>query len=174
MPVEAVPLPEIDVVAVATRMLTSISAYFDDRGWDLPARRYVAAGLPTMIADDDEHLAVCLSSLASGVTPRSLNATSGVQAKGAQSVHIPRANFGVRVIRCITGDVAPPVEDLQADGLRLLADPGHLLTALFHWQNNDAQPYNLNPIVVLGDVEPFGPMGGVAGHIVKVTIAPVQ
>lgn len=174
MAVNAIPLPEIDVVAVANRMLTSISGYFDAQGWDLPERRYVAAGLPTMIADDDEHLAVCLESMSSGVSQRATTSISGVQAKGARSMHVPRANFGVRIIRCVSSDTAPTMEDLQADGERVLADPGHLLTALFNWVDTDRTAYNPNPMTTIGDVAPFGPMGGVAGHIVKVVVGPIQ
>lgn len=172
--VNAEPLPQIDVAGVATRMLAGISDFFDDQGWDLPERRYVAAGLPTMIADDDEHLAVCLQSLSSGVSQRATTSVSGVQARGARSMHVPRANFGVRIIRCISSDTAPATAELHDDGLRVLADPGRLLTALFHWVDTDNHPYTVNPMVTIGDVEPFGPMGGVAGHIVRVVFGPVQ
>jgi hypothetical protein len=174
MPASANPLPEIDVAAVANRMLTAIVDYFTTRDWDLPERRYIAAGLPTMIADDDEHLAVCLSSMSSGVSQRATTSISGVQARGARSMHVPRANFGVRVIRCISSDVSPSAEELQADGERVLADPGRLLTALFHWVDTDNAAYATNPMTTIGDVEPFGPMGGVAGHIIKVVVGPVQ
>lgn len=172
------PLPMIDASAVAQRMLTGIVDHFDAQGWDLPDRRYVAAGSPTIIAADDEHLAVCLAAMHSGVTPRSLNATGGVQGRGARSVHTPRADFGVRLMRCVStiddSGEPPSADELHADGVRLLTDPGRLLTALYTWLNNDFQAYNPSPMTVLGDVDVIGPMGGLAGHTVKVTIGPVQ
>lgn len=173
----AVPLPMIDAAAVAQRMLTAVEAYFDGQGWDLPERRYLAAGQPNILAADDEHLAVALSAMHSGITPRSLNQT-GVPSKGSRSMHVPRADLKVRLMRCIatiddSGEPPAPAE-LTADGLRLLADPGRLLTALFDWQLHDTQPINTNPEVIIGDVEVVGPMGGLAGHMVSVTIGPVQ
>lgn len=172
-----VPLPMIDAAAVAQRMLTAIVDYFDDRSWDLPERRYLAAGSPNVLAADDEHLAVTLAAMYSGITPRSLNQT-GVPSRGARSMHVPRADFKVRLMRCVAtidDSGEPPTPDqLTADGLRLLADPGRLMTALFAWQDHDTQPVFTNPEVVIGDAEVIGPMGGLAGHMVTVTMGPVQ
>jgi hypothetical protein len=172
-----VPLPQIDAAGVAQRMLAGVVAFFDAQGWDLPERRYIAAGSPTILAADDEHIAVGLAAMHSGITPRSLNQT-GAPSRGARSVHVPRADFTVRVMRCVAtidDDGQPPDPDeLTADGLRLLADPGRLLTALFGWQDTDATLRAVNPAVVVGDVDVIGPMGGLAGHAVKVTVGPVQ
>lgn len=172
-----VPPPMIDAAAVAQRMLTAVEGYFDAHSWDLPERRYLAAGSPTILAADDEHLAVALSAMHSGITPRSLNQT-GVPSRGARSMHVPRADFKVRLMRCVStiddSGQPPTPDELTTDGLRLLADPGRLLTALFDWQNHDTQPVFTNPEVVIGDVEVVGPMGGLAGHMVTVIIGPVQ
>jgi hypothetical protein len=171
------PLPQIDAAAVAQRMLNAVVGYFTAQDWDLPERQYLAAGSPTILAADDEHLAIGLAAMHSGITPRSLN-SSGAPSKGARSIHVPRADFKVRLMRCVAtiddSGQPPEPEELTADGLRLLADPGRLLTALFHWHDTDAEFTNTNPQVVVGDVDVIGPMGGLAGHAVSVTVGPVQ
>lgn len=169
----------IDVAAVAQRMLSFVEGYFAEQGWDLPERRYIAAGSPSILAADDEHLAVALSAMHSGVTPRSLNQT-GTPSHGARSMHVPRADFKLRLMRCVSvvdsRGYVPTASALNDDGLRLMADPGRLITALFAWQGAAASPPGIdtNPQVVIGDVEVIGPLGGLAGHAVQLTIGPVQ
>ena len=166
----------IDAAAVGQRILSTIEATFDAQGWDLPARRYLSAGSPNILAVDDEHLAVALSAMHSGVTPRSLNST-GVTSRGVKSIHVPRADFGVRLMRCVaTVDdnlQAPTTAQLNADGLKLLTDPGRLLTALFEVADTD-EMMKIGAILIVGDVQVIGPMGGLAGHTATLTVGPVQ
>lgn len=166
----------IDVAGVAQRMLTALENHFDAQGWDLPERRYVAAGSPNIIAADDEHLAVALSQIAS-----STGGTAGVTgylSRAAGATGPPRATLTARLMRCVStiddSGEPPTVAELHADGVRLLADPGRLLTALFKWRETEVHPLNPNAIVDIGNVEVIGPMGGLAGHAVPIQISPVQ
>jgi hypothetical protein len=164
----------IDVAAVAERMLIALEAHFVTEGWDLPERQYVAAGSPNIIAADDEHLAVALSSMAA--SPGRPVAAQLSRAAGSQGP--PAAVLTARLMRCVStvddnGEV-PTAAELHADGLRLLADPGRLLTALYAWRQDELTPLNPNANVEIGNVEVIGPMGGLAGHAVPVTLWPVH
>jgi len=166
----------IDVAAVAQRMLTGIIAHFDAQGWDLPQRRYVAAGSPTILAADDEHLAVALASMQSGTGGGTAAVGNLSRAAGTQGP--PRATVTARLMRCVstiddTGE-PPTAGELHADGVRLLADPGRLLDALFAWRRAELEAMNPNPLVEIGTVEVIGPMGGLAGHAVPIVMSPVQ
>lgn len=166
----------IDVSAVAQRMLTAIEAHFDAQSWDLPERRYLAAGSPNILAADDEHLAVALSAMAAGTTGVAGSVGQLSRAAGAQGP--PRATITARLMRCVStiddSGEPPTAVELHADGLRLLADPGRLLTALFAWRLSELEAFNPNPTVEIGNVEVIGPMGGLAGHAVPIVISPVQ
>lgn len=163
----------IDVVAPARRLLDHTIAHFEGRGWDLPERRYLAAGAQHSIAVDDEHLMVSLIQINPG--PSDAGGTAG----GAPSTGIaafipPRASLMLRLMRCVpTVDGkgrAPAVEKLHEAGARLLADPGRLLDAVASWLA--AEPMQKN--ATWGQVDPQGPEGGYAGHIVTVTLSTIQ
>jgi hypothetical protein len=162
----------IDASAVAQRMLAGVVARFTEQGWDLPERCYVAPGSPNVVADDGDHLVVALESLGSGIGATTGGA--GMLSRAAGSQGPPKATFGVRLMRCIDPDVAPATESIHDDGVRLLLDPGRLLDALFVWRETELHPRNPNPMVDIGQVEVIGPMGGLAGHMAKVVISPVQ
>lgn len=166
----------IDTLGPAQRILDYVPTYFDDRGWDLPERRYLANGNPMVVAMDDAHFVVGLENTRPGVNEAS--GRSGILSKGVGAAMVPRASYVVRVMRCVAtvsdqGDL-PTAAAITADGQRLLQDPGRLLTALFAWREDDMQPLNTNPPVTIGQVEAVGPMGGLAGWIVHITIGPVQ
>lgn len=163
----------IDVAAPAARILDFIVNYFADHDWDLPPRRYLAAGQQQGIAADDEHLCVSLAGLYRGASVNS-RAASGSPAKGAGAAPLARAEYFVRLLRCVAtvdDEGRPPAAaQVHADGLRLMEDPGQLLDALYSWAA--AEPHNLT--VDFGPVEPVGPEGGLAGHLVRVILAPAQ
>jgi hypothetical protein len=168
----------IDVSAVAQRMLTAVVAHFDANAWDLPERRYLAAGSPNILAADDEHLAVALDGIASGATGVTGNRGFGTLSRAAGTQHPPRATLAARLMRCVptiddSGE-PPTAVELHEAGERLLLDPGRLLDALFVWRETELAPLNPNPQVDIGNVEVIGPMGGVAGYKVPITISPVQ
>ncbi|MDN5919191.1 MAG: hypothetical protein L0I76_29545 [Pseudonocardia sp.] len=163
----------IDAAAPAVRLLVAVVAHFDDHDWDLPERRYIAAGQQQTLAVDDEHLCVSLI----GMTPGASDATTkggGYPSKGASAAIVARAAYMLRLMRCVAviddDGCPPPAEQIHADGLRLLADPGRLLDAVYTWAA--AEPHNLT--VTIGQVDPVGPEGGMAGHLLAVTLAPVQ
>jgi hypothetical protein len=162
----------IDVSAVAQRMLTGIVTHFDARGWDLPERCYLAPGSPNALADDGEHLVVALESLGTGAAGATGGA--GILSRAAGSQGPPKATFAARLIRCIDPSAVPETESIHEDGLRLLRDPGRLLDALYVWRQTELEALNPNPMVDIGQVDVIGPMGGLAGHMAKVTICPVQ
>lgn len=167
----------INCAAVAGRMLTAIEDYFDSQGWDLPERRYVAAGSHRSIAADDEHIAICLSQMQPGLSD-SGQRSGGYLSRGAGAVGPPRAEFAIRIMRCVSmvddaGD-PPTAAELHDDGMRLLLDPGRLMTALFNWRENEVRPDNPNAQVTIGSCEVIGPLGGLAGHSIEIVIGPVQ
>jgi hypothetical protein len=158
-------------------MLDAIESHYGAEGWDLPERRYVAAGSHRMIAADDEHLAISLSQMTPGASDASQR-SGGYLSRGAGAIGPPRAEFAVRLMRCVatlddTGE-PPSTAELHDDGLRLLMDPGRLMTALFAWRENELHPANANPNVTIGACEVIGPMGGLAGHSVMIVIGPVS
>lgn len=163
---------KIDASALAQRMLAGVVAHFEAQDWELPERCYVAPGSPNVIADDGEHLVIALESLGTGAATASGGGGMLSRAAGAQGP--PKAVFGARLMRCIDPDVAPETASIHADGVRLLLDPGRLLDALFTWRESELHPLNPNPMVDIGQVGVIGPMGGLAGHMAKVTISPVQ
>ena len=125
------------------------------------------------LAADGEHLAVAFAALHRGASAQS-RGFSGSPAHGAGAAPLVRAEYVLRLLRCVAvvddqGD-APATAQIHADGRRLLADPGRLLDALYAWAA--AEPHNLT--VDFGPIEPVGPEGGLAGHLVRVTISPVQ
>jgi len=165
----------IDVSGVAQRMLAAITAHFTANDWDLPERRYVAAGSPNILAADDEHLAVALSSMTSGA---GAHQAFGTLSRAAGTQGPPRATITARLMRCVpviddSGE-PPDAAELNEAGVRLLRDPGRLIDALYTWRQTELQALNPNPQVEIGNVEVIGPMGGLAGHAVPVTISPVQ
>lgn len=158
-------------------MLTAIEDRFDSQGWDLPERRYVAAGSHRSIAADDEHLAICLSQMIPGLSDASQRG-GGYLSRGAGAVGPPRAEFAIRIMRCIAtvdsvGDV-PSAAELHDDGMRLLLDPGRIMDALFVWRESEIRPDNPNAQVTIGSCEVIGPLGGLAGHSIEIVIGPVQ
>lgn len=163
----------IDVAAPAQRLLDAVVDHFADHDWDLPPRRYIAAGQQAGIAADDEHLAVALATVQRGASENSRGGGSS-PAYGAGAAPLVRAEYLLRLMRCVAvvdDDGTPPTaQQIHADGLRLLEDPGHLLAALYAW--GEAEPHNAT--VNFGPIEPVGPEGGLAGHLVRVTLAPVQ
>ncbi|MDN5919086.1 MAG: hypothetical protein L0I76_28995 [Pseudonocardia sp.] len=163
----------IDVAAPAVRILDAVVAHFEDRGWELPARRYVAVGAQHAIAVDDEHLIVSLVQMTPGASDTTARG-GGYPARGASATMMPRATYMIRLMRCVAtvddDGHPPPAATLHADGLRLLADPGRLLDSVYAWA--EAEPHNAT--VTLGQVDPEGPEGGLAGHMLAVTLAPVQ
>lgn len=163
----------IDVAAPAERILDAVIAHHDQHRWDLPAARYIAAGQVQALAADGEHLAVAFVALHRGASANS-RGFAGSPARGAGAAPLVRAEYGLRLLRCVAvvddEGHAPPVEQIHADGLRLLADPGRILDALYAWAA--AEPHNLT--VDFGPIEPVGPEGGLAGHLIRVTLSPVQ
>ena len=164
----------IDVAAPALRLLDAVVDHFADHDWDLPPRRYIAAGQQAGIAADDEHLAVALAAVHRGAAENSRGGGSSSPAYGAGAAPLVRADYLLRLMRCVAvvdDDGTPPTaQQIHADGLRLLEDPGHMLAALYAW--GEAEPHNAT--VNFGPIEPVGPEGGLAGHLVRVTLAPVQ
>lgn len=168
---------EINCAAVAGRMLSAVVAHFTTKGWDLPERRYVAAGSHRLVAADDEHLAVCLVQMQPGISETAGRSTSYLS-RAAGAVGPPRAEFALRLMRCIAtlddaGD-PPTAAELHDDGMRMLLDPGRLMTALFVWRETELRVDNPNPNVTIGSCEVIGPLGGMSGHSVSITIGPVQ
>lgn len=162
----------IDVAAPAERILDAVIAHHTAHGWDLPAARYIAAGQVQALAADGEHLAIAFSTLQRGAAATSRGPAS--PGKGAGASPLVRADFMLRLLRCVAvvddEGHAPPVAQIHADGLRLLQDPGRILDALYAWA--ETEPHNLT--VDFGPVEPVGPEGGLAGHLCRVTLSPVQ
>lgn len=163
----------IDVAAPAERILDAVVAHHTARGWDLPASRYVAAGQVQELAADGEHLAVAFAGLHRGASTNS-RSQAGSPAYGAGAAPLVRAEYMLRLLRCVSvvddQGYAPAVEQIHADGLRLLTDPGRLVDAIYAWA--DTEPHNAT--VDWGPVEPVGPGGGLAGHIVRIVLAPAQ
>ena len=167
----------IDALGPAQRMLDFVVAYFDTNGWDLPPRRYLTAGSPMVAAADDAHLLVGLDRMLPGASDATSRGGAALS-RAAGSVIVPRADYVIRLMRCIAGvtddgDI-PSAPVLNADGQRLLRDPGRLLTAVMWWRETELEALNPNPNVTIGQVDVLGPMGGLAGHAVRVTIGPVQ
>lgn len=167
----------IDALAPGQRMLDALVGHFTDRGWDLPARRYLSAGNPLNVAADDEHLMIGLDRLIPGSTDVSPRA-GGWPSRGIGSVSIPRANYLVRLMWCVTGSnedaLIPAAEHLHADAQRLLRDPGRLLDALYTWREQEPLATSPNALVTIGQIDTVGPTGYLAGCAATVTIAPVQ
>lgn len=167
----------INCSVVAERILASVETYYLAQGWDLPERHYVAAGSHRLVAADDEHLAVCLVDVQPGASELG-NKAGSYLSRGAGSYGTPRAQYALRIMRCIaTVDDAgdpPTAAELNDDGVRLLLDPGRMMTALFAWRETESQALNANPMVTIGNCEVMGPMGGLSGHAVYFTIGPVQ
>lgn len=163
----------IDAAAPAQRLLDAVVAHFTGHGWDLPDDRYVAAGQPAALAADGEHLAVALIAVTRGAAKTSRGNTD-TPAQGASSAPLVRAEYALRLLRCVAvvdeDGYPPPPAQIHADGLRLLADPGRVLSALYAW--GEAEPHNAT--VDFGPIEPVGPEGGLAGHLVRVFLSPVQ
>ena len=162
----------IDVAAPAQRLLQAVIDHFESHDWDLPGRRYLAPGQQAGLAVDDEHLCVALVQLRRAAAEGSRQGSS--PGKGAGPATLASATYLLRLMRCVATlddeGHAPPAHEINADGLRLMADPGQLMDAVFAWAA--AEPHNLT--VDPGPVEPLGPEGGYAGHSIRITLAPVQ
>lgn len=162
----------IDVAAPAQRLLAAVVDHFEANDWDLPPRRYLAPGQQQGIAVDDEHLCVAEVQLRRGAAENSRQQPS--PGKGVASATLASATYLLRLMRCVAtidDDGHPPTAaQITADGLRVMADSGQLLDAVYAWA--ESEPHNLT--VDPGPVEPLGPEGGFAGHTIRITLAPVQ
>lgn len=167
----------MDSQAPAQRMLDGVVGYFTDQGWDLPPRRYLSAGSPMAAAADDAHLLVGLDRILPGSSDVS-NRAGALLSKGLGAVAVARAVYMVRLMWCVTGlsDEAdiPTAAALNADGARLMRDPGRLLTALIAWRENESLLESHNGLVTIGQVDTLGPAGYLAGCAATVTLSPVQ
>ena len=171
----APPAPShINLGALARRCLDAVVAHHDEHGWHLPERRYLAAGEPTAVAADDEHLAVMVEKMLPGVSPNSQRQT--VQSKGAGAVLLPRVTLVIRLMRCIpVADEhgAPPAEEIDEGSTALFTDVGRVLSSLYAWCRSEDGPM-LNAQVSFGEVMSLGPAGGYAGFMYPLEVGPVQ
>lgn len=160
----------MDLVGPAQRLLDTIIAAETDT-WQLPARRYLAAG--DNPAWDTEHLLVGHAQTAPGPSDAS-EQPGGLPGVGVGTLVPPRASLMVRLVRCVeTVDSrghAPSAALLHADGRKVLGDVGPLLAAINQWQLAE-RPHKT---VTWGQIDPIGPEGGLAGHLAVVTISPIQ
>lgn len=163
----------IDVAAPALRLLDAVVAHFAANGWDLPERRYVAHGAQHSMAVDDAHLLVSLVQVVPGPADNTERA-GGLPGSGIGAIAMPRATLMLRLMRCVTTvdakGRAPAAAKLHEDGLRLLADPGRMLSAIEAWLAAE----RLQKTATWGEIEPQGPEGGISGHLAVVTISPIQ
>lgn len=163
----------IDVAAPAQRLLAAIAAHYADHDWDLPSRRYLAAGQQQVLAADGEHVCVTMGALHRGSTGGRSQGV-GTSGKGAGAAPLPRVELILRIMRCVAtiddDGVPPTAAQITADALRVLEDPAQLVDALYAWAASE--PPHLT--VDFGPIEPIGPEGGLVGHFVPVVIAPVQ
>lgn len=165
----------IDAAAPAQRLLDAVVAFYENHDFELPGRRYLAAGQQSGVAVDDEHLCVALAALNQGAAQNARG--GGGPAYGAGATLI-RAEYLLRLMRCVAvGDLAedgtvllPTAAQITADAKNVMADAGQLMAAAIAWA--DAEPHNAT--VQFGPVEPHGPEGGFAGHSIRVTLSPAQ
>lgn len=156
--------------APAARLLAAVEAHYQSLGVALPARRYLLAGNAAGAAWDDEHVSVSLNAVQPGPSPASQRTALAPHQVG---VVMPRGVYEIRILRCWPtvdddGD-PPPAEDINAAAVTLMRDAGLILGALHAYAAAD----DTAGIMTVGEVQPLGPLGGLAGYACVITLSPM-
>lgn len=160
----------LDPSRVAARLLAAVEARYARTGLALPERRYLLAGNAAGAAWDDAHVSVSLNSLQPGPTPGSQNTDAPSSHQG--QVVLLRGIYEIRILRCwpaLGEDGEPPeAEEITAASEEAMRDAGEILQAVYEFAAADRS----NATMRIGEVQPLGPLGALAGYSIVVTISP--
>lgn len=152
----------------AKALLDSIVDYYAANGYDLPARRLIALGLP---AWDCEMLAVSIDRIFAHMGDVTIETPTSIAAHPALLMRA--ATFSVLLLRCVPGlqdsGLPPPVDEEQDAALAAYADQQLIENAII-------ESYNAGTLVTcngLSIVEwlPQTPQGLVGGGILRVKLS---
>lgn len=158
----------LDVGAVARVILDGLTTHYAAaHGIDLPDRRFIAPGMPELVAVDCPCVIVTCSGIGLGPAP-GVGGQSQRTGNPISAAGLRHAIYAVQIWRASpesTGGGAkpPPVERLTNAGLLLMRDAGLLSQALVDICT-DVDRQIGDGIVQPGAVNSLGPEGGVAGN----------
>lgn len=163
--------PEVSrLYDLARTVLDSVIDRWDGDAEPLPEKQYVSNGL--VIWDSCEQLAVEVERTY-GIDGNVANEV--IDGSGVPAMAMRAVTCVVWVIRCVTdmdaeGEtiIIPTAEEIEADAMRLLADPTAVVNALVAAQKNAELPCQS---VAFEAAESQGPEGGYAGWAVRVRLA---
>lgn len=159
-----------DPAAPAARLLAAVEQHYAAHDVALPERRYLLAGNAAGAAWDDEHVSVSLNAVQPGPAPTSQRTTLAPAQVG---VVMPRGVYEIRILRCwptVDDDGQPPTaEEITAAAVPLMRDAGLILGALHAYAAADRTAGTMT----VGEVAPLGPLGGLAGYAVVITLSPM-
>lgn len=160
----------LDPSRVAARLLAAVEARYARTGLVLPERRYLLAGNAAGAAWDDAHVSVSLNSLQPGTTPGA-ELTDGPSSHQGRTVML-RGIYEIRILRCwpALGEdgEAPDAEEITAASEEAMRDAGEILQSVYEFAEADRS----NATMKIGEVQPLGPLGALAGYSIVVTISP--
>lgn len=163
-------LPVLDPAVPAARLLAAVEAHYAAHQVALPERRYLLAGNAAGAAWDDEQVTVSLNAVQPGPAPNSQRTNLPGHAVG---VVLPRGVFEIRILRCwptVDDDgQAPPADAITAAAVATMRDAGLILGALHAYAAADRG----NGTMTVGEIQPLGPLGGLAGYAVVITLSPI-
>lgn len=160
---------------LAESFLLGVQQHFAAANVALPARQYVAAGLPANIAWDCEQLVVALTGIGWGQAEDVVQLSPQINAQASVAA-VRHAVFSVQLVRCTPAKgphgALPTVDQIHENGLAFFRDAGLLSQALVTACTRVAAMLGLQNTgnVQPGAVEPLGPTGGLVALDASVAI----
>lgn len=158
----------LDLVEVASGLLTNVEEHFAAAAVDLPVRRYLVPGDPAQAAWDCEQVTVSMQGVGWGPVPdlASQSPKIGIHASVASVRHVVLV---VEIVRCTPSvqqsrsgnTLLPSVEDMDESGRASMRDAGLLSQAIVRYASRVRQIIDKESgLVQPGAVQPVGPAGG--------------
>lgn len=148
---------------LAEKILQQVVDHFQASGVQLPARRIIAPGDPTVVAWDCEQLTVSMVGIGWGISEESFvpNMQAAGNAVAMSSRHIV---YAIELVRCSPGsdqrDGSVDMATLNAAGLSFMRDCGLLSQAMVTMVSRLKQELPRGTVARPGIVDPKGPSGG--------------
>jgi hypothetical protein len=167
------PTRGLDVLRFADHVLGYVQAFFATNNVALPARQYIAPGLPALDAWDCEQFMVGLVGVTNGGA-RQGQASVAPRTGAVASVLTQRqAIYGIQLVRCaprMDDERLPDPAEVNTAGRAHLIDAGLLSQAIVNLASDPPDWFDKAANIDAGQVTPMGPAGGYAGIEANVTI----
>lgn len=152
----------VDVAGLAQAVFDAVVAHYAASTVELPDRRIIAPGDIRAVAWDCPSLIVAFSGLRWGGGPGTNSATA-LPTGRPLSMGLRHAVITVQIVRAISDNEDTPAAAavVTAEGLALVRDAGLLSQALVDLVGGGVM--RRAGTAIAGDVDPLGPLGGIAG-----------